>query len=111
MKHFGLHKRCPYNWVENLAFLRDQSADYQQIKCEDIWQDLNALKKFHAALSHDGFLIDFEQVLAASPLRVGGFSKSHATGEFKKDWFVDYDDFAKDFYNVNFKRFERLLQY
>ena len=111
MKHFGLEMRLPNRWVENLAFLRDQGSDHQQVKCEDIWQDLNALKKFHTALVHDGFSIDFEQVLGSSPLREGGFSKKHATGEFKKDVFEDYDDFAKDFYNMHFKSLEAILQY
>ena len=112
MKHFGLENRYPNNWVENLAFLKDQGANYRQIKCEDIWQDLDALKKFHAALIHDGFSIDFEQVLDASPLRERGFNKTqHATGEFKKDIFEDYDNFARDFYNMHFKRLETNLQY
>lgn len=111
MKHFGLKRRFPNRWVENLGFLRDRGADYQQVKCEDIWQDLNALKKFHAALVHDGFLIDYEQVLGSSPLREAGFSKEHATGEFKKGMFEDYDDFAKNFYSMNFKSLETILQY
>lgn len=111
MKHFGLEWRFPNRWVDNLAFLGDQGADYQQVKCDDIWQDLNALKKFHTALVHDGFLIDFEQVLGSSPLREGGFSKKHATGEFKKDVFEDYDNFAKDFYNMHFEGLETILQY
>ena len=96
MKHFGIEQRFLNNWVENLAFLEDQGANYQQ---------------FHAALLYDGFYIDFEQVLGASPLREGGFTIKHATGEFREDVFKDYDDFAKDFYNLHFKGLETILRY
>lgn len=111
MKHFGIEKRMPNNWIENLAYLRDQGADCQQVKCEDIWQDINALKEFHSSIVHSGFSIDFEQILGVSPLGTEISKKSHGTGEFKKDAFADYDDFARNFYDANFRSFEGILQY
>jgi hypothetical protein len=110
LTHFGLHEKMVDNWARNLEFLRDKSAIFRQIKCEDIWQEENSLKELHTAMSHAGFFIDFERFLASSPVGMKRLKK-HSTGEFKKNPFDNYDDLAKDFYDHSFKHYESALQY
>jgi len=110
MKHFGVKNRFINYWIENLKYLKNIGADYSQIKCEDVWKDLNAVKEFHKAIVHSGFSVDFEQVLRASPIGMADL-KRHSTGQFQKKPFDDYDDLAKGFYDKNFKNLERSLNY
>lgn len=110
MKLFGISNRLIENWVMNLNFLRDKNANVQQVKCEDIWQNESSLKEFHSGITHSGFLINFEQLLKASPVGIAKL-KEHSTGEFKKNAFDGYDDFAKNFYDAYFKKYEFYLQY
>ena len=110
MKHFGIAKQFIKSWTNNLKYLRDKTANVYQIKCENIWQDENELRELHDKISHNGFFINFNRLLEVSPINREKLKK-HSTGEFKKDFFADYDDFAKDFYNDSFKKYEKELQY
>jgi hypothetical protein len=100
MRHFGLLWSLPSQWVAAYQFLKSIGADVTVVKTEELFdrRDEPYFETLADKLSHDGFSISADELMAASP-RFMKELPAHSTGEFKRPLFDGYTGRALEMYN------------
>lgn len=107
MTHFGKLWNLTNNWLNCHHHLTKLGVNFTVVKTEDLFADGddNFFDQLAKTMSHNGFVINADQLKASSPKYLRKLP-SHSTGEFKKDPLIGFSGKALEMYNTHFSECE-----
>lgn len=112
MQYWGEIVGVIRRWSSLLDYFKNSGLIFRQIKCEDLWMHGGSsfFDELASVLSHDGFAIDKQVLMAESPQLLSQLP-SHSTGEFRKSYYNEFGDKSLDFYLERYLASEIKLGY
>lgn len=112
MTYWGDIVQVINRWVRLIHYFRSTNLFFRQIKCEDLWLtgDEEYFQNLATDMSHDGFMVDSNTLLAHSPITLNELP-THSTGEFMESPYAGYDENNLQNYFVKYGETEKVLGY